>query len=107
MIGFLVCTISSPSINLEWNGIFLQPNLTIASIMACRLFREIKLGVFNNPINEGIILNIVFRDIGTVFSQHRLEMHNLELSTVGNKQGDWGELGCTGGHGDPREEESE
>ena len=38
--------------------------------MACRLFRELKLGLFVKPMTEDTISNIVIRDIGTIPSQH-------------------------------------
>lgn len=34
--------------------------------MACRLFRELKLGHFIDPITDREISKIVFRDIGTI-----------------------------------------
>jgi len=62
-IGFSVCTtvfIYSPSVPSEWNGLLLEPNITVASIMACRLVRELKLGQFADPMTEGAISQIVF-----------------------------------------------
>lgn len=47
----------------------MEPTFTIASIMACRLFRELKLGLSVEPMSERAISHIVFRDIGVVPQQ--------------------------------------
>jgi hypothetical protein len=68
-IIFSVCTVIfvyTPSIRSVWDGIFIPPNVALASIMACRLFRELKLGLLAGPVVEGAISDVVFRDIGSI-----------------------------------------
>ena len=67
---------------------FTPPNITIASIMACRLFRELKLGLFVKPMTEDTISNIVIRDIGTIPSQHSRFIFELRtLDDTGTDSG--------------------
>jgi hypothetical protein len=64
MISFSICTaifIYSPSVPPEWNSLFLLPNIAIARVMACRLFRELKLGLFIDRMSDRAISKIVFR----------------------------------------------
>jgi hypothetical protein len=68
-ISFSICTTSfiySKSIPPEWNSLFVPPNITVSSIMACRLFRELKLGHFIDPMTDRAISKIIIRDIGTM-----------------------------------------
>lgn len=58
--------IFKPAVHNGWNAMVVPPNVTIASIMACRMFRELKLGLIVGPISEGAISNLVFRDIGSI-----------------------------------------
>jgi hypothetical protein len=54
----------------EWHNLFLVvPNISVASILACRLFRELKLGLLEDPMPELTVSKIVFRDIGTISQQ--------------------------------------
>jgi hypothetical protein len=62
--------------------------------MACRLFRELKLGLFVKPMTEDTISNIVIRDMGTVPSQH--SQFTFELCTLDDTGTD------TGGSSKPR-----
>ena len=97
-IGFSVCTtvfIYSPSVPSEWNGLLLEPNITVASIMACRLVRELKLGQFSDPMTEGAISQIVFIDMGNMPRQR--SAHAFELRTDDGADiitGGTGELGA-------------
>jgi hypothetical protein len=83
-IGFSICSIVliySPSMTPQWNGLLLEPNITVASVMACRLFRELKLGLFANPITEREVSKIVFRDIGAMpqhLSGNVVELHPFD-----------------------------
>jgi hypothetical protein len=65
-----VIFLSYPPIPPEWHNLILQPNITIASILACRLFRELKLGLFMDSETEGAISRIVFQDLGKI-SHHQ------------------------------------
>jgi hypothetical protein len=47
----------------------LAPNITITSIMACQIFRDLTLGRFVDPMAEGEISKIVFRDMAAVPQQ--------------------------------------
>jgi hypothetical protein len=47
--------------------------------MACRLFRELKLGLFADPMAEKAISKLVGRDIGTITQHH--SAHAYELRT--------------------------
>lgn len=42
----------------------------VASVMACRLFRELKLGIFRDPMTEQAVSKVVFRDIGLMSHEH-------------------------------------
>jgi hypothetical protein len=80
-IGFSMCTtifIYSPSVSSQWNGLFIPLNVTIASVMACRLFRELKLGRFVDPMADDVISKIVDKAMGNIpqeQSAHPLEPH--------------------------------
>lgn len=67
-IGFTLCSVIflcyCPTIPPEWRNLFLQPNITVASVLACRLFRELKLGLFMDSETEGAISGIVFQNGG-------------------------------------------
>jgi len=92
-IGFSICVvvfIYSPSISPEWNSLFLDPNITITSIMACRLFRELKLGQLEDPIAELKITKIVFRDMGSLPQQEHGD--GSESRTLNNA----GDIGTEG-----------
>ena len=69
-IGFSIVTtlfIYKPAThNLGWNAMVVPPNVTVASIMACRIFRELKLGLIKGPITEEAISKLVSRDIGSI-----------------------------------------
>jgi hypothetical protein len=69
-IGFSILTtlfIYKPATHdLGWNAMVVPPNVTVASIMACRIFRELKLGLIEGPITEEAISKLVFRDIGSI-----------------------------------------
>jgi len=57
-IGFSMCTaifIYSLSVPPEWHSLFITPNITVAGVMACRIFRELKLRLFADPITDGVI----------------------------------------------------
>ena len=47
----------------------MAPNITITSIMACKIFRDLSLGLFDDPMAEGEISKIVFRDMAAVAPQ--------------------------------------
>jgi hypothetical protein len=81
-IGFNICTvvfIYSPSVPPGWSTLFLVPNITVASVMSCRLFRELKLGLFVDPMGEEAMSKIVFRDMATI-PRHQ-SGHAYELRT--------------------------
>jgi len=92
-IGVSMCTaifIYSSSIPSEWNSLFITPNITVASIMACRIFRELKLGLFADPITDEAISNIVFKDMGAIpqpQSGHVFELHTLGDAGRDNSKG--------------------
>jgi len=88
-IGFNMCTtifIYAPSVPSEWSGLFIPLNVTVASVMACRLFRELKLDHFVDPMAEGVISKIVNRDIGSIPQQQ--SGHALELQIFGDEGAD-------------------
>jgi len=76
--------ICSPSLRLQWKGTFVPLNLTISSVMACRVFRELKLGLIIGPMSEGAISELVFRDVVRVKQQteHSIELHRLDNVSV-------------------------
>jgi hypothetical protein len=83
-IGFNICNvifIYSPSVPQEWQSLLLMPNITVASIMACRTFRELKLGLFADPMVDGTFSNVVFRDMAAITQQPNedsFELHTLD-----------------------------
>jgi len=88
-ISFSMCTaifIYSSSVHPEWNSLFMTPNITVASVMACRIFRELKLGLFADPITDGVISNIVFKDMGIIPQPQ--SGHVFELQNLGDVGGD-------------------
>jgi hypothetical protein len=90
-IGFSLCTtifIYSSPLRAEWVGVFIPPNVTVASVMACRLFRELKLGLFPGPPTVGKISEILFRDVGIITQQH--SGHAFELRTLDDAGTDTG-----------------
>jgi len=71
-ISFTICTtifMYSPSTPVEWNALFVPINATVTSVMACRLFRELKLDLLVNPMADGVISKIVNRDMGSIPQQ--------------------------------------
>jgi len=80
-IGFTTCNAVfnlHPDIPPEWHSLFLEPNITVASLLACRLVRELKLGVFDDAIDAHAVSKIVFRDIGFISqedSERTSELH--------------------------------
>ncbi|KIM84940.1 hypothetical protein PILCRDRAFT_817773 [Piloderma croceum F 1598] len=91
-IGFNICTvvfIYNPSVPLGWQSLFLGPTITFTSVMACRLFRELKLGLFADPMAEKAISKIVCKDIGTITQYH--SAHAYELRTFDGTDEDTGD----------------
>jgi len=81
-IGFSMCTsifIYSRSLPSEWNGLFISPNITVASVMGCRIFRELKLGLFADVMTDQDLSKIVGRDMGAI--QQLQSRHVFELRT--------------------------
>jgi len=49
--------------------------------MACRTYRDLRRGLFADPMTDGAISNLVFRDMGTIpqqQSEHVFEMRSLD-----------------------------
>jgi hypothetical protein len=72
--------IYSPSVRSGWNAVFIPPTVTVSSVMACRLFRELKLGIIIGPMTEGAISKLVFRDMGTITlsqAECSFELHTI------------------------------
>jgi hypothetical protein len=102
-VGFSTCTmvfIYSPSVGSEWNGVCIPVNVAVASVMACRLFRELKLGLIGGPMTEGAISRLVFNDMGHMLQQH--SDHAFELHVLDGTGSGLGEIGnfWGGGHSD-------
>jgi hypothetical protein len=82
-IGFSVSTtifIYGSCVPPEWRGLCIPPNITVACTLACRLFRELKLGLIVGPMTEEAISNLVFREMVTIPLQH--SQHAFELRTL-------------------------
>ena len=65
----------------EWSSALSIPlNLTVASLMGCRLFRELKLGLLNvdGLPSDGALSSLVFGDLANI--SHRTG-HEVELQT--------------------------
>ena len=94
-IGFIICNtafIYSPLIPAGWNGLLLEPNITVASILGCRLFRELKLGLYADPITDRVISKIVFRDMGNIPRQpsgQGSELFTLDTEMGAGGAGTW------------------
>ena len=59
--------------------------------MACRLFRELKLGLIVGPTPEEGISNLVVRDMGTIplwQTEHSIELNSLGIQTGTSKTWD-------------------
>jgi hypothetical protein len=65
--------------------------LTVASVMACRLFRELKLGPLPRQPTVGKISEVLFRDVGIVTQQH--SGHAFELDALEDALTDTGASG--------------
>jgi hypothetical protein len=81
-IGFTLCSIIfiyTPSEHKGLTCAFIPPNITCASVMACRLVRELKLGLFVGPMTEleGAMSRLVFRDLAGI------ERHGISLEPRG------------------------
>jgi hypothetical protein len=90
-ISFNICTtifIYNPSIPAVWNPLFVPINATVTSIMACRLFRELKLDLMLNPMADGVISKVIHRDIGSIPQQQ--SEHAFALYTIGEGDVDVG-----------------
>ena len=63
----------------EWNAALSIPlNLTVASLMGCRLFRELKLGLLTGDLTRnGSLSSLVFRDLDNIRSVHEIEMQTF------------------------------
>lgn len=76
--------IYSPSVPSNERGVFIPLMMTVSSIMACRLFRDLKLGLIMGPTPEVRISKLVFRDMGTVprwRTHHSMELNSLGIQT--------------------------
>lgn len=76
--------IYTPSVPSNQRGVFIPLNMTVSSIMACRLFRELKLGLIVGPTPEEGISNLVVRDMGTIppwQTEHSIELNSLGVQT--------------------------
>ncbi|KIM86339.1 hypothetical protein PILCRDRAFT_4842 [Piloderma croceum F 1598] len=86
-IGFSICTvvfIYSPAIQPEWHNLVLEFNIAISSVTACRLVRELKLGLFREANTEIVVSNVVFRDMGIVSQQESGSTSELDTrGTIG------------------------
>jgi hypothetical protein len=73
-------TTFTPRIRNEWWGLLTYPNVAIQSIMACRLFRELKLGVIVDHLAGDIAIStsIMFASAAST-SPHIDESHNSEI----------------------------
>jgi len=83
-IGVTICTtifIYSPSVPAEWNPLFVPINATVTSVMACRLFRVLKLDLLIKPMADGTISKIVNRDMGVIPPQQSVHAFAL-YSTI-------------------------
>ena len=70
-IGLTLCSIIFIYTPSKRNGLtcaFIPPNIAVASVMACRLVRELKLGLFVGPTTEieGAMSQVVFRDMAII-----------------------------------------
>jgi len=68
-----------PAVPPELKGLFAPINVATASVMACRLFRQLKLGLIENTTISTLELsNIAFSTTHTHFKQreHTFELHS-------------------------------
>jgi hypothetical protein len=68
-----------------WNALFVPINATVTSIMACRLFRELKLDLLINPMADGVISKVVNRDMGSIpqqQSEHAFALYPIDEGDV-------------------------
>jgi len=73
-IGFSICAVVfvyDPSTYFRRSAVFIQPNLAVASIMACRIFRDLKLDLTASQSAESTVISkFVARDIISDPEQH-------------------------------------
>ena len=61
-------------------------NVSVTSVIACRLFRELKLGLFVDQLTEDAVSQFVIKNIDTATTarEHSFELRILdELDTTG------------------------
>lgn len=49
-------TTFAPTIADDWWGLLTYPNVAVQSIMACRIFRELKLGAIEDPLADDMVI---------------------------------------------------
>jgi hypothetical protein len=83
-IGFSICTvvfILDAAIGPNWTPLFVPLNMTVASVMACRLFRQLKLSLAKDTFTDLVKLSdVVFVEShahaqpeGSIFEPDRLD----------------------------------
>jgi hypothetical protein len=93
-----------PTYKCTCRAMFVLLDITITSVMACRIFRVLKLGFMVGPMTERAMSNLVFRDIGSISyqpSENAVEVDNQAedsgSSTTRNCQVDGADLTDFGG----------
>jgi hypothetical protein len=82
-IGFSICTIVfilNPVVGPHWTPLFVPLNMTVASVMACRLFRQLKLSPANDTFTDSKLSDIMLAEFHAlaqlgdlIFEPHRLD----------------------------------
>jgi hypothetical protein len=87
-VTFLLCLPEKST----WKSITVTVNVTAASVMACRVFRELKLGFYADPTTVDGLSGISSKDVpGEELDE--IELHSLEDQSAPQHQweGDSGE----------------
>jgi hypothetical protein len=59
----------------------------MTTIMACRIFRKLKLGLMDASMTQGAMSKLVFKEMGTIpppKSEHTFELRTLGNATIGS-----------------------
>src|SRR6267154_1075848 len=70
-----------PSIQTDWNSMLIPPTVTTRSITGCWLVRELKLGLFIDPIREGAISQFVTSYFG-IYAMSAFGLYTFDDASV-------------------------
>jgi hypothetical protein len=77
VVGFamttVLCLFCLPE-GSTWKGITMSVNITVASLISCRVFRELRLGYYANTTNDVTLSSLFFEDSHQEHMGHELQV---------------------------------